>query len=59
MAWRKSSYSNGTGDCVEVADALPGFVPVRDGKVRNGAALVVSGDAWSAFVASVKERGRV
>ncbi|MYU19836.1 DUF397 domain-containing protein, partial [Streptomyces sp. SID8361] len=27
-AWRKSSYSNNNGgDCVEVADNLPGVVP--------------------------------
>ncbi|MYU14471.1 DUF397 domain-containing protein, partial [Streptomyces sp. SID8361] len=27
-AWRKSSYSNGDGgECVEVADNLPGVVP--------------------------------
>ncbi|MDT0442500.1 DUF397 domain-containing protein [Streptomyces johnsoniae] len=59
MAWRKSSYSNGTGDCVEVANGLPGFVPVRDSKVRNGAALVLPAGAWSAFVATVKDHGRV
>lgn len=32
--WRKSSYSNGEGgDCVEVADGVPGVIPVHDSKV--------------------------
>ena len=29
-AWRKSSYSNNGGACVEVATNLPGLVAVRD-----------------------------
>lgn len=36
-AWRKSSYSDGgANNCVEVADGLPGLVPMRDSKVREG-----------------------
>ena len=53
--WRKSSYSNQDGgDCVEVADNLPGAVPVRDSKDPQGPALVFGPDAWSSFVAAVK-----
>ncbi|ORT57869.1 DUF397 domain-containing protein [Streptomyces sp. CB03238] len=53
--WRKSSYSNGTGgECVEVADNLPGVVPVRDSKVPQGPALVVRARAWAPFVEAVK-----
>ena len=39
VEWRKSSYSSGTGgECLEVADNLPGaVVPVRDSK--NGLTL--------------------
>ncbi|ARQ67654.1 DUF397 domain-containing protein [Streptomyces marincola] len=59
MTWRTSSHSNGTGDCVEVADGLRGFVPVRDSKARDGAALAVAAGAWAAFVPSVKDHGRV
>ncbi|WP_159394574.1 DUF397 domain-containing protein, partial [Streptomyces sp. NRRL S-495] len=30
MSWRKSTYSNGGGGCVEIDDDSPGLVPVRD-----------------------------
>ncbi|WP_351229432.1 DUF397 domain-containing protein [Streptomyces sp. NPDC002133] len=53
--WRRSSYSNGTGgDCVEIADGLPGVVPVRDSKVPDGPVLMVPAGAWAAFVTAVK-----
>ena len=49
--WRKSSYSNGgESNCVEVADGYLGVVPVRDSKVPEGAALVVSAGAWASFL---------
>jgi hypothetical protein len=52
--WEKSSYSNGNGgNCVEVARNLAGVVPVRDSK-NPGPALVVSADAWQAFMGHVK-----
>jgi hypothetical protein len=54
-AWRKSSYSNQDGgDCVEVADNLPGVVPVRDSKDLGGPALVFAPGAWAGFVRGVK-----
>jgi hypothetical protein len=35
--WRKSSYSNNDGgNCVEVAENVPGVVPVRDSKDPGG-----------------------
>ncbi|WP_413103981.1 DUF397 domain-containing protein [Streptomyces sp. Inha503] len=53
--WRKSSYSNGDGgDCVEVADNLPGLVPVRDSKNPDGPALIFAAESWAAFIASLK-----
>ena len=56
VTWRKSSYSSGNGgQCVEVADGLPGVVAVRDSKDVTGPHLQFSGPAWSAFVTSVKE----
>ncbi|MFE7301184.1 DUF397 domain-containing protein [Streptomyces sp. NPDC057579] len=54
-SWRRSSYSNGSGgNCVEVADGLPGIVPVRDSKDPQGLALVFSAAGWASFVAAVK-----
>ncbi|WP_229399821.1 DUF397 domain-containing protein [Micromonospora okii] len=53
--WRTSTRSgtNG-GECVEVADNLPGVVGVRDSKDPTGPALTVRPAAWSAFVTDVK-----
>jgi hypothetical protein len=53
-AWRKSSYSGQSGNCVEVARNLPGLVAVRDSKAPGGARLVVSCEAWRAFVRMVR-----
>ncbi|MFE1776979.1 DUF397 domain-containing protein [Streptomyces sp. NPDC059008] len=53
--WRKSSYSNGTGgDCVEVADDIPGLVPVRDSKNPEGGALLLPAGTWHRFITAVK-----
>jgi hypothetical protein len=47
--WRKSSYSNGQANCVEVARNLPEIVAVRDSKDADGGMLQVSIEAWRAF----------
>lgn len=52
--WRKSTYSETGGDCVEVADDVPGVIPVRDSKAPGGPYLVVAAHAWAAFVATLK-----
>ncbi|WP_432839023.1 DUF397 domain-containing protein [Dactylosporangium sp. CA-092794] len=54
-SWRKStrSGSNG-GNCVEVADNLPGIVAVRDSKDSEGAALVFEPEDFAAFIAALK-----
>lgn len=52
--WRKSSYSGGTGNCVEIADDLPGVVGVRDSKDPDGPALVFTPGAWRSFIAEVR-----
>ncbi|MEW2271309.1 DUF397 domain-containing protein [Streptomyces sp. SID685] len=53
--WHKSSYSAASsGNCVEVAGNVPGVVPVRDSKVPDGPALLLTATAWAPFVASLK-----
>ncbi|WP_432133317.1 DUF397 domain-containing protein [Streptomyces sp. bgisy154] len=50
--WIKSTHSgNDGGNCVEIAPAIPGVVPVRDSKNPGGPVLTVSRAAWVAFVA--------
>jgi Domain of unknown function (DUF397) len=56
--WQKSIYSGSNGgQCVEVARNLPGVVAVRDSKNPDGPKLIVSPDAWRAFVADLKNGG--
>ena len=55
--WRKSRRSGSSGgNCVEVADNLPGVVGVRDSKDPAGPALTFGPAAWQAFVADVVAR---
>jgi hypothetical protein len=51
--WRKASYSNGSGACVEVGHAFEG-VAVRDTKDRDGAVLRFAPEAWRAFATKIK-----
>ncbi|MEY9488693.1 hypothetical protein RKD26_004487 [Streptomyces calvus] len=53
--WRKSSHSGGDGGeaCLEVADGVPGVVPVRDSKVDGGPVIVVGAGAWAEFIGGV------
>lgn len=54
-AWRTSSYSNGDGgDCVQVADNVPGFVPVRDSKLADSPVLAFRAADWAEFVRGLK-----
>ncbi|MFE2415261.1 DUF397 domain-containing protein [Kitasatospora sp. NPDC059408] len=54
VVWRKSTYSDGDGDCIEVADSITGAIPVRDSKDPHGPVLNFTADAWRAFVAGVR-----
>jgi hypothetical protein len=52
--WRKSSYSNGSGHCVE-AGHCAGRIAVRDTKDRGNSPVIrlTPGD-WARFTASIK-----
>ena len=49
--WRTSTRSSGNGgNCVEVADNLPGSVHVRDSKDRASGTLSFGTASWRRFV---------
>lgn len=52
----KSSYSNLSGDCVEVARNVPAIVAVRDSKNPTGPVLRLAPAAWDAFVGGTPGR---
>ncbi|MFI8460572.1 DUF397 domain-containing protein [Kitasatospora sp. NPDC085464] len=52
--WRKSTHSGQGGQCVEVADGIPGLMPVRDSKDPEGPALLFPSTAWQSFVTAVR-----
>ena len=51
--WRKSSYSDNGGECVEVGEARRGVL-VRDTQDRAGPALRFSPAVWRRFAARLK-----
>ena len=54
VAWRKSSNSNPSGNCVEAALLAQG-VAVRNSRFPDGPALVFTEAEWAAFLLGVKE----
>jgi hypothetical protein len=53
VVWRKSSYSAGCSNCVEVASDGR-WVAIRDSKNPLGCVLVVGTDAFAQFTAAIK-----
>lgn len=53
--WFKSSYSEGSGQCVEVAWLDGGKVGVRDSKNPTVPALVFTPSEWDAFTAGMQD----
>ncbi|NEW48169.1 DUF397 domain-containing protein [Nocardia cyriacigeorgica] len=51
--WFKSSHSDASTECVEVAFLNASLVGVRDSKNPGGGALVFGRNEWEAFTAGV------
>ncbi len=51
--WRKSSYSDNGGQCVEAGNIRPG-VAVRDTTDREGPELAFTPQQWRDFLGRVK-----
>ncbi len=51
--WRRSSYCDTGGQCVEIAQAGTSHL-VRDSKNPAGACLTFSAPAWAAFIRDIK-----
>ncbi|MGH3827691.1 MAG: DUF397 domain-containing protein [Pseudonocardiaceae bacterium] len=51
--WRKSSYSKGANDCVEITTEVPGWVGLRDSKLgTDSPALACTRPQWRALLAA-------
>jgi Domain of unknown function (DUF397) len=53
-SWRKSSFSGGAGDCIEVAILSDARVGVRDSKATAGQHLRFPPDVWATFLHDVR-----
>ena len=49
-AWRKSRYSNPSGNCVEMAELSAGGVAIRNSRYPEGPALIFTRAEWEAFL---------
>ena len=54
VVWRKSSASNSSGSCVEVAALDDGQIAVRNSQYPTGPALIYLRTEMAAFVAGAK-----
>lgn len=53
--WRKSSYSQNEGQCVEVARLDASHYGVRDSTRPDADHLTIPTTAWAAFVTAVRD----
>lgn len=51
--WRKSNRSDGSDNCVEVAQADDSAVGVRDSKDATGPLLEFDPTSWRAFISAI------
>ena len=55
MLWRKSPYSGGGQDCVEIASLPAGGMAVRQSKDPDGPVLEFTASEWAAFTAGIRD----
>ena len=53
--WRKSTHSNPSGNCVELARLPAGQVAVRNSRHPRGPVLICASDELAAFIQSAKD----
>jgi hypothetical protein len=53
--WRKASYSNAIGNCVEVAPLASGEIAMRNSRFPAGPALIYTQAEMAAFLAGAKD----
>ncbi|TDC59279.1 DUF397 domain-containing protein [Actinomadura sp. GC306] len=57
LNWRKSSYSEADGNCLEVAHCTSGKISVRDSKLGDSSPILdFSPREWFAFSQAVRSR---
>jgi hypothetical protein len=56
ISWRKSSFSTGQNDCVEVA-RTPAAVLIRDSKNPASGNLTVTAHTWESLITSIRNGG--
>jgi len=56
-AWRKSRYSNPSGNCVEMAELPAGRVAIRNSRDPEGPALIFTRAEWEAFLRGARDGG--
>ncbi|RMI32389.1 DUF397 domain-containing protein [Nocardia stercoris] len=54
VGWRKSTFSNPSGNCVELAELANGLVAVRNSRDPEGAVLVYTRPEIDAFLSGAK-----
>jgi hypothetical protein len=54
-AWRKSSHSNPSGDCVEFAELVSRKIVVRNSRYPGGPALIFTRAEMATFIQAVEQ----